>query len=172
MSGPPRKFVEALALGSALLFLSHRFAAAMNPDLPLDTRGSGRLDIIFLALFMTSLHQNKHEFNFTPVELKYLLITQKIVQQKIDNQGFNPQKPEDEFFLRGSDIHDFGWIVEDAITEGKTKLLVKMGVLYLLTSVWRSMHQFGNKIDAFKRENVSRMHDMLWDYYKSNAQGK
>ncbi|MDJ0365903.1 hypothetical protein QMK33_12135 [Hymenobacter sp. H14-R3] len=125
-----------------------------------------------------SRRQHEHEFNFTPVELSYLLTTQRLVEKKMENQKFNPEKLDDEFLSFSGDIQNFGWALQDAMDEGATKLSVKMGVLYLLTSVWRSMSNLGNKLDfpegtvPFNKEEISEMHDMLWNYYKANAQGK
>ena len=72
----------------------------------------------------------------------------------------------------------FGWSLQDAIDEGLTKLPMKMGVLFLITSVWRSMSNLRNKPDfsegtvPFKKEDISEMHDVLWNYYQANARGK
>ena len=124
---------------------------------------------------MTSRHQHKHEFDFTPVELGYLLTTQRLVEEKMRNQEFNPEKPNDKFLSFSGDMQEFGWALEDVIATGITKLPIKMGVLYLLTSVWRSMSEAGVKLAfpvnavPFNRTDVSAMHDRMWDYYRANA---
>lgn len=94
------------------------------------------------------------------------------------NQKFDPKKPDDEFLSFSGDVQALGWSLKDAIDEGATKLPIKMGVLFLLTSVWRSMSNIGNKPDfpngsvSFKKEEISELHDMLWNHYQANTQGK
>ena len=96
---------------------------------------------------MTNRHQHEHEFDFTPVELGYLLTTQQLIEEKMGNPSFDPKKPNDEFLAFSGDVQAFGWSLQDAIDEGTTKLPIKMGVLFLLTSVWRSMSTLGNELD-------------------------
>ena len=127
---------------------------------------------------MTKRHQDEHEFNFTPTELEHLLATQRLVEERMNNQKFNPDKPTDEFLSFAGDMRKFGWALKDAIDEGATKLPIKMGVLFLLTSIWRSMSTLGNDLSfskgttPFTKEDISEMHSKLWDYYRANAQGK
>lgn len=125
---------------------------------------------------MTSRHQHEREFDFTLTELRHLLTTQRLAEEKDRNWNFNPDKLDDSYQVTVDDVMKFGWVLQDAMAEGKTSVPIKMSVVYRLVAVWNSM---SNQIlvmpkdsAVFTQEDIKPMLMRMAKYYNNNVKDK
>jgi hypothetical protein len=135
---------------------------------------------------MTSLHQLKLDYEFTPEELQYLLTTQRLAEENILAWVKDTSQPEYAYATSLNDVRAFGFEIQDAINDNRLTIPIKMGVVYWLTGLWQTMfnaHNTSVPVDAtplpfhddaiqFHREDVQRIHLMLLNDYIRYANGE
>jgi hypothetical protein len=79
---------------------------------------------------MTTYHQFKYPFTFTPDEVKYLVTTQHFAEERATTFLDRSDHPNEAERVISHDVVHFGSRAREAAATGQTTIPIKMGVLY------------------------------------------